>query len=304
MSTTRSDSSLPDTRRDADRVATVRSAGDRQIAYAEYGAPDGTPVVFLHGTPGSRLLAGLFDAAARERGVRLLSLDRPGYGRSEPWPARAVTDAGTYVTAVLDDAGVDRCGVIAFSGGAPHALAVAATHGDRVRAVDVVAGATPPDGDAETPRTQRLLEALATTTPSLLRGLFRGHAWLADHLGPSVVVEQYTDDADEIPDEVATLVERDFVEALATSRRGVVTEFRATADGWDLSFAAVDAPVRLRHGTDDANVPIDGARRLAERLPDARIDELEDADHLRTLLRGVPAALERQRRSEPEPRRA
>jgi pimeloyl-ACP methyl ester carboxylesterase len=304
MTTTHPDSSPAGTDRDADRVATVRSTDGRQVAYAEYGAPDGTPVVFLHGTPGSRLLAGLFDAEARERGVRLLSLDRPGYGRSEPWPGRSLADAGAYVTTVLDDAGVDRCGVVAFSGGAPHALAVAATHGERIRAVDVVAGATPPDVDAETPRTQRLLGALATTTPRLLSGLFRGQAWLADRLGPSVVVEQYTDDADELPDEVATLVAWDFVEAFASSRRGAVTELRTAADDWGFSFEAVEAPVRLRHGTDDENVPIEGARQLADRLPDARLDELEDADHLGALLRGVPDALERQRRSERVTRRA
>jgi pimeloyl-ACP methyl ester carboxylesterase len=300
MTTTLSESPRGEPERDGDPIATVRIAEDRQVAYAEYGASGGTPVLFLHGTPGSRRLAALFDAEARECGIRLLALDRPGYGQSSPWPARSVTDAGTYVTAVLDDAGVERAGLLAFSGGAPHALAVAATHGDRVREVDLVAGATPPDVGDETPAIQRVLETLATTTPPLLRGLFRGQAWLAERLDPSFVVDQYTseDGTEAIPDAAASLVRRDFVEAFATSRRGAVTEFRITADDWAVPLEAVERPVRLWHGTDDTNVPIEGVRRFRDRLPTAQLEEIEGADHLRTLLRCVPVAFERHRRAD------
>lgn len=55
---------------------------DRKITYAEYGLPEGEPVVFLHGTPGSRRLGELLAPAARENGIRLLSPNRPGYGGS------------------------------------------------------------------------------------------------------------------------------------------------------------------------------------------------------------------------------
>lgn len=106
--------------------ATVSVAG-RSVAYAEYGAPAGRPVAVLHGTPGSSRLAGLFAPAAAEQGVRLLAVDRPGYGDSEPWPDRSLADIGSVVTSVLDDAGVDAAGLVGFSGGGPHALAVAAT---------------------------------------------------------------------------------------------------------------------------------------------------------------------------------
>ena len=47
----------------------------------------------------------------------------------------------------------------------------------------------------------------------------------------------------------------------------------------------VDVPVRLWHGDADSNVPLTGARRLAERLPNGRLTVLEGADHLNALLR-------------------
>ncbi|SEO88916.1 Pimeloyl-ACP methyl ester carboxylesterase [Halorientalis persicus] len=296
MATQTRETGPPGTRdgnRDGDgSPTTVSLDGGRRLAYAEHGAPEGTPVVFLHGTPGSRRLGELFDTAARARGIRILAPDRPGFGTSSPWPARSISDTARVVTAVLEDVGVERAGVVAFSGGCPYALATAATSPERVDRVDVISGATPPDA-GDDPAIQRVLGGLATRTPTVLGGLFRGQAWLARRLDPSVVVSQYTDAAEAIPAETAELVRADFVEAFATHRSGAVTEFRHAASAWDIEFDAVDVPVRFWHGDADANVPIAGVYRLAEWLPDARLEPIADADHLRTLLRCRADVLDR-----------
>ncbi|ELZ78467.1 alpha/beta fold family hydrolase [Haloferax larsenii JCM 13917] len=283
------------TNRDDSHVETVSVGDDRQVAYTEYGCSEGVPVVFFHGTPGSRLVAALFDTAATEHGVRLLAFERPGYGNSTPWDC-SIRVAGALVHAVLDDAGVESAGLVAFSGGAPYALSTAATHPERVSRVDVVAGATPPEVGSETPAPLRVLRGLATTAPSILRGLFRGQAWLADRLDPSFVVSQYTtsetaETAGPISDAVAAVVKEDFVEAFRASRRGAVTEFRATATDWDIDFDDIETEVCFWHGDDDANVPIAGVREFRERVPTAQLTVVDDADHLRTLLQSVPEVL-------------
>lgn len=277
------------TDRGVDRTATTAVDG-RRLAYATYGDPEGAPVVFCHGTPGSRRLGSLFGTVAHDRGVCLLAPDRPGSGRSVPWPDRSLADAPRVVGAVLDDAGVDAAGLVAFSGGAPAALAAAATS-DRVGRTDLVAGAPPPGLDCPTPTLGRLLGALAAHTPLLLCGLLRGQAWLADRLDPDLVVSQYTADPDAVPAAVAETVRDDFVAALAHSRRGTVAELGRTAadpPGW---LDRVDAEVQIHHGSDDANVPVAAARRLDARLPTADCSVREGADHLGTLLRAVPGAL-------------
>ncbi|MCU4743182.1 alpha/beta hydrolase [Halobacteria archaeon AArc-xg1-1] len=272
---------------DRERTRTVSVGDGRQLAYAEYGDPDGTPVLFFHGTPGSRLLGGLFEHAARRHGICLLSLDRPGYGRSSPWPGRTLSDTGTFVTAVLDDAGMSDARVVGFSGGGAYALAFAATHGDRVSEIDVISGATPPSFRSSTPAVQRLLGAIGQRTPRALGGLFRLQAWLAGWAPPSVVVSQYTtaDGRAEVSEKEAELVAHDFVEAFAKHRTGAVTESRLFTAEWDVSIAEIEHRVRLWHGERDTNVPIDAARELHDRLPNSRLTVLEGADHLTALLR-------------------
>lgn len=297
MATQTPGTSRQESKRDGDQTVAVHLDDSRQLAYTEYGCSDGIPVVFLHGIPGSRRLGALFGSAAREHDIRLLALDRPGYGRSSPWPTRSVSDAGQFVGAVLDDADVQTAGLVAFSGGGPYALATAAAKADRVNRVDVVSGATPPNVSEETPTIQRLLAGLAMTTPSILRGLLRGQAWLASHLDPSFIVAQYTADnkAESVPDDVAETVKEDFVEAFSRHRRGAVTEFRNTATDWEIDFAEIDAEVCLWHGENDTNVPITDVQRLKAQIPTAQLRVLDGADHLQTLLRSLPNALEKHR---------
>lgn len=279
---------------DTQRSVTVSVPEDRTVAYTTYGSPKGTPVLFFHGTPGSRRLAKLFEAAARSAGVRLLAIDRPGFGRSAPWSHRSVQDTARFVTPVLDDADVETTGIIAFSGGAPYAYATAATIPDRINRLDVVSGATPPSVTDAQPFVQQLLGGMATTTPRLLRAAFRVQAWLAHRRDPSFVVDQYTtgDASDAVSQQAAEIVHEDFLEAFATHRSGAVTEFRHAAGNWGIDFDDIETIGQLWHGTDDTNVPLAGVRRLESRFPNVQLQVLTDADHLQTALRSVPELLE------------
>jgi pimeloyl-ACP methyl ester carboxylesterase len=80
-------------------------------------------------------------------GVRVITYDRPGYGRSTRLKGRSIADAAGDVVAIADHLGLDQFGVIGVSGGGPHALAVAAKAPERVtRCATIVSGA-PYDAD-------------------------------------------------------------------------------------------------------------------------------------------------------------
>ncbi|HEY5118350.1 MAG TPA: hypothetical protein VII90_02760, partial [Anaerolineales bacterium] len=54
----------------------------RRLAYAEYGDPRGKPVFLFHGIPGSRIFRPPLDELTARKRVRLITVDRPGYGGS------------------------------------------------------------------------------------------------------------------------------------------------------------------------------------------------------------------------------
>ena len=109
-------------------MAQVVSAPDgRRLAVKTLGDPAGRPVFLLHGTPGTLhgpLPRGIF---LYRLGIRLISYTRPGYPESDRLPGRTVADAATDVEAIADQLHIDRFSVIGRSGGAPHALACAAS---------------------------------------------------------------------------------------------------------------------------------------------------------------------------------
>lgn len=277
-------------KRDTQPPVTVSVSDDRTLAYTEYGSPDGTPVLFFHGTPGSRRFAKLFETTAVSHNIRLLACDRPGYGLSSPWPERTVRDTDRIVNCVLDDAGIDTASVIAFSGGAPYAFASAATQPERIDQLDIVSGATPPHVTDEQPFVQQLLGGMATATPRLLRAAFRAQVWVARQQDPSFVVSQYTtgDTAETLPERAAEMVREDFLEAFRNHRSGAVIEFRHAASGWDIEVDDLDIEVQLWHGSEDTNVPLAAVQRFESALPNVQLQVVPDADHLQTVLHSVP----------------
>lgn len=107
------------------------------------GDPNGKPVLMHHGTPGAGLLYPADEADARERGIRLIGYDRPGYGGSTPKPGRTVADCAADVRAIARALGVDRLATWGISGGGPHALACAALLPDLVVAAGSLASVAP-----------------------------------------------------------------------------------------------------------------------------------------------------------------
>src|SRR5215472_889851 len=125
---------------------TVRLADGRMLGYAEYGQAEGPPLFLFHGLPGSRLAApemwpGGSGTVREPGGVRIIAPDRPGMGTSSFQPGRRLTDWADDVRQLADSLEIQRFLVAGFSGGGPHALAVAHGLPDRVIAVGSIAGA-------------------------------------------------------------------------------------------------------------------------------------------------------------------
>ena len=121
----------------------LRLPDGRMLGFCVYGEPAGMPVVFLHGTPGSRLQIAFAHEVCRGLGVALIAPDRWGYGLSEA-PRDVVLSAyADDMAALMDHLGHARFCIGGVSGGAPYAAAVAACLVSRVLAVAFVSPVGP-----------------------------------------------------------------------------------------------------------------------------------------------------------------
>jgi pimeloyl-ACP methyl ester carboxylesterase len=125
----------------------IQTTDRRRLQVLELGAADGFPIVFHHGTPGSRKAHNQKPEVLA--GSRAIFYDRPGYGGSDPHPNRDVSTAAAEVSTIADALGVERFAVSGISGGGPFALACAAILGERVTRVAVIAGFAPSDAPGE-----------------------------------------------------------------------------------------------------------------------------------------------------------
>lgn len=145
----------------------LRVGGVDQVYWEERGDRDGSPVLWLHGGPGSGLAPGWADALGGDR-LRLIGLDQRGCGRSTPLASSPGADLDANTTpALVDDLerlrehlGVDTWLVSGISWGTTLALAYAQAHADRVRALVLGAVAT-----TSTREVEWITEGLARVFP-------------------------------------------------------------------------------------------------------------------------------------------
>ena len=127
---------------DEGSTETVTTVDRRTLAFCRWGDPDGAPVFYLHGTPGSRFLRHSEDEYRRNR-LGVYTYDRPGYGLSTRLRGRKMADTAADVRAIADAVGLGEFGVAGVSGGAAPALACGALLPDRVTRCATVVGAAP-----------------------------------------------------------------------------------------------------------------------------------------------------------------
>mmetsp|Transcript_3001 Transcript_3001/g.6640 ORF Transcript_3001/g.6640 Transcript_3001/m.6640 type:complete len:308 (-) Transcript_3001:396-1319(-) len=138
---------MPPTRNDpiAKEVVTLKCG--RRLAYCEHGTREGEPIVFFPGAGfGRNYVPTPFPGLLEEHGARLITVDRPGYGASDPHPGRTYRSWAEDVEALMDHLRLGRARFVAHSAGTPHLAAVCRFAPQRVVAAAFVCPVTPLTG--------------------------------------------------------------------------------------------------------------------------------------------------------------
>jgi pimeloyl-ACP methyl ester carboxylesterase len=89
---------------------TLNLADGRTLSYSQWGPPDATPVFYFDGFPTSRREFELARPRLEQSNlpVRVIAIDRPGFGTSTAKPNRTFLDWPTDVTEAADLLDIDR----------------------------------------------------------------------------------------------------------------------------------------------------------------------------------------------------
>jgi pimeloyl-ACP methyl ester carboxylesterase len=263
----------------------------RSVGFSDYGSPSAVPVIWCHGGPGSRLQGA---AAGAQPALRVIGIDRPGYGLSTPQPDRNIGDWPADALAVADHLGIERFLVVGISTGGAYALALAAAAPERV--MGVVTGCAMTD--------MRHAPARESMAGPATLGLWNApdrEAALA------AAIEVFGADGTKVMTSFGRLPKADIdammrPEAVAAadanraanfawSVQGYTDDRLADGVGWgSFDIGAVTCPVIIVHGESDTIVPVLAAHHTASLVPGAQLRLYPDLGHL-SIAEPVLAAL-------------
>lgn len=273
-------------------------ADGRLVSFVESGPEGGTPVFYLHGLPGSSLepVAPTRDDEAPS--LRLIAVDRPGFGASTPCTHYRLVDHAADIAAVADHLGIGRFSLAGLSMGGLYALASAAELGVRVCRV-VIAG---------TPATALLDDPLQDVggTPAAFWQMGRDdaprlRAELAPVVGDTDMLLALmlaglpaTDQGLLTSRDIAPHYRRNIGMAIAqggdTAATTIARELGCILPPWSMRLSDITAPVTIFHGLRDTFVgPVHG-RALEAGIPGARLVLCDQDGHYGALYGSTAAS--------------
>lgn len=252
-----------------DRIGETRLSDGRLLGWAEWGPPEGTPVLFCPGAATSRWLG--FGAGVVDRlGVRLISVDRPGLGVSTPLPGRTFADFVADIRQFTTVRGLGRPAIVGNSQGAPFALACA--EGGVAAALAIVSGAdevAAPEFASALPDELRRLVDWAVRDPAGAEHFFAGFSADSMHdmvLGNSPECDLAVYREPGFADAYRRALTEGFAQGAAGYARDTVLAMRP----WSIDLKNISVPVDVWYGELDQSHSPDNGALLASRIPGAQ----------------------------------
>lgn len=198
---------------------------------------------------------------------RVVVFDGPGHGKSEPPPVFTLEDNARALGDALDVLGAKKVIVVGLSWGGMMGMQLALLDPKRVTALALI------DTSASPEIIGRQLKYRAMLSTFRRVGL------------PPFLVESQVAKAMFGPRTLRSrrhLVDRFANDLSGFSREGVYRVGRAIFWRDDIvpRLGSITAKTLIIHGTDDAAIPVDRARIMADRIPGARLAMIEGAGHL------------------------
>ena len=255
---------------------TITLPDGRKLGFAEYGS--GTPLLYFHGHPCSRLEAQYL---ARRDGIRVIGIDRPGMGLSSYQANRTLISWTADVVSLADSLGIEKFSVVGLSGGAPYALACAYAVLERISACGIVSGAWSID------RKTTFLSAWMPWIMLPIMGRFLKDADTAKGLIVKQAGKVWPGSDKRILDDPAIpeIMATTLVEAFRQGSRGPARDAMLIGRIKGFRLDEITHPnIHLWHGNADQQVPVTTAQKVAQGLRRCDATFYDDEGHLSVIV--------------------
>lgn len=262
----------------------VRRSFSQDLFIQEFGPSEGTPLIFFHGFPGSHRQSAILDKWVNEFNLRVLSIDRPGYGFSPAMKNPDLREMMKHLEKELAQRKIDKFYLLGVSGGNPSAVTAAGFFGERVLALGSICGLAPYCETPESfPKFQRRGLRLASRLPRfVLKGLLRR---LMKNFKPEermdMIVRRLGPRDQEIL-QIPTTREA-LLGSMDLARRqgaaGVLFDLITYTSPWPVNYSDIRCAHFIWHGNDDRILPVKMSSYLNQKIPHSKLKIFQNEGH-------------------------
>ncbi len=274
-----------------ERQATMQLEDGRVLAWSEWGSLEGLPVLFCTAAATSGSL-GFGANDLTELGLRLIAVDRPGLGASDPHPSKTLSSWVTDIRELIQLNHLHPVTAVGFSQGAAFALALAAE--GTVEAVAIVSG----QDELAHPRMKPLLHP---DVGQMIAAVEQDATVFEQHVSQSATWEQMwqfiislsaeRDRELYLNQSFSQAFQRGLQEGFAQGAEGYARDLVNAVSPWLFAVEDIKIPVDLWYGSLDTSTvhSPDFGETMASRLPNAThtIDPNEGGSILWTRSRDI-----------------
>lgn len=265
--------------------AGIQLRDGRNLQYAEYGDPRGQPVLYIHGILGCRYERLPDDAVTRQAGIRLITVDRPGFGLSDFSAENGYLEFADDLLELLDHLNIKKVSILGLSVGAIYACAFAYKNPQRIKRIAMVS-ATPPFrsfADFEgIPASLKLLIAFSIYLPSVARMISEIAVKNACKNPLKFFSNIPVGRSDRIiltNSELAQHLQDCLLAGSDKNYQGFVHDIMLSAEPWPFAPEDISIKIDFWHGTDDTHSPLNRIRPVIEAVPNKQLHTIEEGGH-------------------------
>ncbi|MDF2606759.1 MAG: peptidase [Bacillales bacterium] len=262
----------------------------KKISYIDYGVNDGIPVLLMHSAPGSHKWLLEKDFIAKKLGLRLIAIDRPGYGDSEYIKLNSFKELNPIVVKLLIELNISKVNLLGCSTGCAYSLAFAEEYSIKVKNVTLVSSVIPLNNkslSSEMSKINKFPFYLVHKSPHLAsklleatHKLIKNKPFIYKKLLSNIQLLMSPIDKGKIRTKFAE--ESNFLHAAYGLQLGpnqLINELKLISTNWNIDFSKINAPITFFHGLEDRLMPISNCKQMSESLNCIEFNIINDAGH-------------------------